>query len=213
MDNNSKINAAIRRLNLYLLNSGIPKPFMLKKIEKVRIFCRLENITPPSKKNQNNFLLEQYNSDYSKISHKIKPPFKVRLKNKINTFKEKIYADRMIQYAKYINSDKWKSFRLSIIKQRGHRCEVCMNEDKVIHAHHLTYERFMNELPEDIQLLCVDCHRNVHQKEYKLKQKKLKKIKKKHSLGTFNDQKIQITKRDVQLQKKYDELKKKGFKF
>ena len=40
----------------------------------------------------------------------------------------------------------------------GNRCSSCLNLD----AHHLTYERFGNELPEDLMILCRTHHIELH---------------------------------------------------
>ena len=40
------------------------------------------------------------------------------------------------------------------------KCQVCneSNDKVVLDAHHRTYERLGDELPEDITVLCRDCH-------------------------------------------------------
>jgi hypothetical protein len=40
----------------------------------------------------------------------------------------------------------------------GNRCCSCLNLD----AHHLTYVRFGNELPEDLMILCRFHHVELH---------------------------------------------------
>lgn len=81
-------------------------------------------------------------------------------------------AKKKAEYIAYIASEKWKSFRNGIIKERGRKCEKCGQDKGEIHAHHLTYERFMNELPEDIQLLCKACHMAIHNRRNKKKEKR-----------------------------------------
>lgn len=45
------------------------------------------------------------------------------------------------------------------VKQRAMgMCERC-HENRMDHVHHLTYERLYNELLEDLQGLCADCHK------------------------------------------------------
>lgn len=65
-----------------------------------------------------------------------------------------------INYYAYIQSDEWRQ-RADAAKQRaGFRCQVC-NRSSVqvtLDAHHRTYERLGNERPEDITVLCRDCH-------------------------------------------------------
>lgn len=62
-----------------------------------------------------------------------------------------------LDYYEYIKSDEWKA-RADAAKERaGHRCQVC-NKTGRLDAHHRTYERLGEELPEDITVLCHDCH-------------------------------------------------------
>jgi len=65
------------------------------------------------------------------------------------------------KYYIYLRSEKWKTFKSSLIEQRGLNCEKC-GKNGSLDAHHLTYERIFNELPEDIILLCKDCHKKEH---------------------------------------------------
>lgn len=67
-------------------------------------------------------------------------------------------------YAKYLESNKWKRFRKSILISRGSMCEKCnaMGESVILHVHHLTYKNIFNERPEDVQILCEECHKKEH---------------------------------------------------
>jgi 5-methylcytosine-specific restriction endonuclease McrA len=58
----------------------------------------------------------------------------------------------------YYASPEWKQKKTRIIRQRGHRCERCGNDQLDLQLHHLTYARFRNEHDEDLQLLCRSCH-------------------------------------------------------
>ncbi|MCO5210449.1 MAG: HNH endonuclease [Caldilinea sp.] len=65
-----------------------------------------------------------------------------------------------VDYYTYIRSDGWR-MKANQAKQRsGYRCQVCNRHasDVQLDAHHRTYERLGNELPEDITVLCHDCH-------------------------------------------------------
>jgi len=70
-----------------------------------------------------------------------------------------------MNYEEYIRSDAWKSKRL-LVKQRANgKCEnpECgVKLRRGWHCHHLTYTRFGNELLEDLQALCENCHRELH---------------------------------------------------
>lgn len=72
-------------------------------------------------------------------------------------YKEKPKPKPVI-YAKYIKSSKWFKFRAEIFAQRGAGCHDCGHADMNNHLHHLTYDRLGHEKPEDVMILCVDCH-------------------------------------------------------
>lgn len=67
------------------------------------------------------------------------------------------------QYKEYIASGEWKRRAEEAKERAGYRCQVC-NSDGEIHAHHRTYERLGAELPEDITVLCSNCHAVFHDK-------------------------------------------------
>ena len=90
----------------------------------------------------------------------LSPPKKRRRRRKRGPVNHKRNA-----YWAYINSPKWRVFRAGIIAARGRKCEKCrLGPFSLLHLHHLTYIRFGSELPEDVQLLCVDCHGKLHPK-------------------------------------------------
>lgn len=62
-----------------------------------------------------------------------------------------------INYYEYIQSPEWKTKAEAAKKRAGYRCVVCNGTDR-LEAHHRTYERLGNELPEDITALDHDCH-------------------------------------------------------
>lgn len=72
----------------------------------------------------------------------------------------------MIEYRSYIKSEKWKRLRNAILRKRGLRCERCRRyrQKRFLHIHHKTYERLGNELLNDLEILCVDCHSFEHGK-------------------------------------------------
>ncbi len=67
----------------------------------------------------------------------------------------------MINYRDYINSRRWKNKRKAKIKESGHFCNKC-GSVRFLQVHHLTYERLGNELLEDLEILCDNCHRLEH---------------------------------------------------
>lgn len=80
--------------------------------------------------------------------------------------------------SKLYNSQAWKRLRSSIIAARGSRCQMCgrlMLDDSQLVAHHvveLTPDNVDNPRialnPDNIQIICKDCHDVVHHR-YKAK--------------------------------------------
>ena len=48
------------------------------------------------------------------------------------------------------------------LERAGGRCEDCGNDESRLHAHHLHYDSFGFERPEDLRILCPSCHRKAH---------------------------------------------------
>jgi hypothetical protein len=88
----------------------------------------------------------------------------MRLEIKANKAREKLakFKARIDQnYVDYMASPEWKSLRKRILSTRN-KCEKCGASDCELHLHHLTYENFKHEKDEDMQVLCYDCHSEVH---------------------------------------------------
>ena len=74
--------------------------------------------------------------------------------------------DRTREYKNYTNSPVWK-FISSIFKIiRGCTCEECKEQFNPAHlvVHHKSYAHLGSELnyPEDVAVLCTDCHMKIH---------------------------------------------------
>jgi hypothetical protein len=71
------------------------------------------------------------------------------------------YKPPKVDYYDYIASPQWK-VRADAAKARAfYRCQVCnrgRDEGARLDAHHRTYTRLGNERPEDITVLCHECH-------------------------------------------------------
>lgn len=74
-----------------------------------------------------------------------------------------ILQNRKPNYYEYIYSEEWKLKAKEAKKRAGFRCQLC-NGEKELNAHHRTYDRLGSELPEDITVLCRDCHAKFHDK-------------------------------------------------
>lgn len=67
------------------------------------------------------------------------------------------------QYYKYIRSVEWSLKRKEALSHHGSKCKACGSNER-LEVHHLTYERFGNELMKDLMILCRSCHELTHAK-------------------------------------------------
>lgn len=58
----------------------------------------------------------------------------------------------------YLPSDHWRDEAWKAKERAGHRCQINSKHAGTLHAHHRDYQRLYCELPEDIFVLCDDCH-------------------------------------------------------
>jgi hypothetical protein len=57
----------------------------------------------------------------------------------------------------------WMERRALAIERAGNRCQVCYSGED-LNVHHRTYERRGNEDPEDLTVLCQQCHTWFHRR-------------------------------------------------
>jgi hypothetical protein len=72
-----------------------------------------------------------------------------------------IAGNRRVNYYEYIASPQWKRKADAAKERAGYRCQVCnhgQDEGARLEAHHRTYENLGHERPEDITVLCDNCH-------------------------------------------------------
>jgi 5-methylcytosine-specific restriction endonuclease McrA len=72
-----------------------------------------------------------------------------------------IAGNRRVDYYAYIASPEWKAKADAAKERAGYCCQVCnasRNDGAILDAHHRTYARLGHEKPEDITVLCRDCH-------------------------------------------------------
>jgi 5-methylcytosine-specific restriction endonuclease McrA len=62
------------------------------------------------------------------------------------------------RYEQRISSAQWKSLKSEIIEHRGNRCERCRQVSVSLELHHVHYRSLGSEQPEDVELLCPECH-------------------------------------------------------
>jgi hypothetical protein len=75
-------------------------------------------------------------------------------------------------YEAYLASPHWQSVRQRVLEAQRTRlqrsiCEGCGKEGIGFDVHHKTYERLGNELIEDCQVLCEQCHYKLHGRDSK----------------------------------------------
>lgn len=62
------------------------------------------------------------------------------------------------RYQRRISSSQWKVLKCQVIEQRGNRCQRCGQESASLTLHHVHYRSLGSEQPEDVELLCAECH-------------------------------------------------------
>lgn len=69
---------------------------------------------------------------------------------------------KTMPYEDYLQTPEWKAQREAALKRALYRCQVCNGNKTPLHVHHRTYERRGCELPEDLFVLCEQCHGRYH---------------------------------------------------
>ena len=76
----------------------------------------------------------------------------------------------------YWKSEEWTKMKADLFVLRGGKCERCGKTlGSTFVPHHLSYDHFKEETVEDLQLLCMRCHAEVHGKVVPSRQKPSKK--------------------------------------
>ncbi len=71
-------------------------------------------------------------------------------------------SDRQAAYSRFLMTPQWRSFRRSILEQRGNKCEVC-GDGSYLQVHHTRYpEHWMDTTPRDVMVVCRPCHERAH---------------------------------------------------
>jgi 5-methylcytosine-specific restriction endonuclease McrA len=85
-------------------------------------------------------------------------------------------VDGKINYEKYILSKQWRAIRRLVLRRDGYKCIKCGGNNNTLHVHHKTYQHLGDESDhlEDLETLCVICHKKLHSKNRDKKKKKLK---------------------------------------
>ena len=83
-----------------------------------------------------------------------------RNKQRSGTPRRSQQTDTTLVYEEYIKSREWREKAEEAKARAGNRCQVCYRSRSEVQldAHHRTYSRLGKELPEDITVLCRECH-------------------------------------------------------
>lgn len=72
---------------------------------------------------------------------------------------------KLMPYEEYLNTSEWAEKRAQALDHAKHRCQVCNSPDG-LQVHHRTYENKGDEQPEDLTVLCGQCHSLYHSSGY-----------------------------------------------
>jgi hypothetical protein len=77
---------------------------------------------------------------------------------------ERLAALKALPYEEYLRTPEWRARRQESLRRARYRCQMCNSPEPPLEAHHRTYERLGEELPEDLFVLCKTCHQWHHRK-------------------------------------------------
>jgi hypothetical protein len=75
---------------------------------------------------------------------------------------ERVAVLAAMPYGEYLLTLEWAERRRVALCRALRRCERCGRRGW-LEVHHRTYERRGAELPDDLEVLCVGCHRQEHE--------------------------------------------------
>lgn len=71
-------------------------------------------------------------------------------------------ASPRISYQAYLKTPHWKRIRSEALQRAGNRCQLNASHTRNLQVHHNNYECLWHEGPEDVIVLCGDCHGRFH---------------------------------------------------
>ena len=67
-------------------------------------------------------------------------------------------------YQDYLSTPEWNIIRKFALRDANYQCQLCDATGVMLHVHHKRYPRRGEEQPEDLIVLCENCHAKVHGK-------------------------------------------------
>lgn len=61
----------------------------------------------------------------------------------------------------YYESPHWLRLRFDTIAKAGCKCKYC-GKSNSLEVHHKVYTHLGNEKPEELEVVCTDCHNDIH---------------------------------------------------
>lgn len=72
-------------------------------------------------------------------------------------------ANKNIPYKEYLKTKHWKIIRAKALKRANNHCQLCGSKYR-LQVHHNNYKHLWHEHPDDLIVLCDNCHRKFHNK-------------------------------------------------
>jgi 5-methylcytosine-specific restriction endonuclease McrA len=69
---------------------------------------------------------------------------------------------RRLSYSDYRRTPEWQYRRRQMVQAAERKCQHCGSYSHRLNVHHRSYDRLGNEDPDDLIVLCVSCHRDLH---------------------------------------------------
>jgi 5-methylcytosine-specific restriction endonuclease McrA len=73
------------------------------------------------------------------------------------------HVNRGDYYRTYLGTVQWQRRREQALERDRFRCRNCGSEARLV-VHHQSYEHLGDEWPEDLKVLCWDCHQWEHER-------------------------------------------------
>jgi restriction endonuclease Mrr len=70
---------------------------------------------------------------------------------------------KAMSYREYLRSPEWRQVRAAALVRAGNACALDSSHTERLEVHHRSYERRGAELPNDVIVLCHECHHLHHQ--------------------------------------------------
>ena len=73
----------------------------------------------------------------------------------------------MAQYWQKLKDPRWQRKRLEVMERSDFACEICGDKESTLNVHHKEYFKGREPwdyLPEQLAVLCEECHENLHDK-------------------------------------------------